>query len=233
MAGLPARAAYKTNWRGEKTDFDNSLRDMIFNVVPMPLQGLTPKLRELLPKSAQDMVFGPRRAQPLNWKEMLFKSTGVQIHRVSPLNDAFKMAEDWTKVNDPEEYARKQASAFPESKYRTLRYALEDSDWEAARTEAKRLREGGATEETFQQSILRPFTGSFANDQKLYQSLDKYDKAIFDAALQRRSDVLTRYRQHVNSSSSTKPVTVQTLHKKMRDAEIAEAKKKRKKSQAR
>ena len=109
-----------------------------------------------------------------------------------------------------------------------MRYAL-DSDWEAARTEAKRLREGGATVETFQQSILRPFTGSFANDQKLYESLDKYDKAIFDAALRRRTEVLARYRQHVNSRANIKPVSLTTLQQKMKKAKAEELKNARQK----
>ena len=188
---------------------------MLSNIVPMPAQGIVAKLTR------------PNEAQSISPFETFLKSTGIQIHRVSPLIDAHELASKWLKVNDRAEYDRREASSFPQSKYIGLRYALEDSDWDAARTEAKKLREGGATAETFQQSLMKPFTKSLADDQRLYKSLDKHDKAIFDAALKRRAEVLDRYRKHVNSRAQVKHVTVQTLHKKMRDAEIAEAKKKR------
>ena len=161
--------------------------------------------------------------------ETLLKATGVQIHRVSPLSDTHEIAEKWLKVNDPEEYARREASTFPQSKYIGLRYALEDGDWEAARKWAKKLREGGATPETFQQSLMKPFTKSLADDQRLYKTLDKHDKAIFDAALERRSEILKRYRRHVNPRAEGEIVTKATLHRKMREAEIRDAKEKRKK----
>ena len=204
------------NWKGEKTDFGKSIGDMLGNVVPMPGQGYIEKL------------FRPSQAQSISPFETFLKSTGIQIHRVSPLSDTHELASEWLKVNDREEFDRREASSFPQSKYIKLRYALEDGDWEAARTEAKTLREGGATVETFQQSLMKPFTKSLADDQRFYKSLDKHDKAVFDAALKRRAEVLDRYRKHVNSMGQVKPVTVQTLHKKMLDAEIAEAKKKRK-----
>ena len=209
------------NWKGEKTDFGKSVGDMLSNIVPMPAQGIVAKLTR------------PKEAQSISPFETFLKSTGIQIHRVSPLSDTHELASEWLKVNDREEFDRREASSFPQSKYIKLRYALEDGDWEAARAAAKTLREGGATVETFQQSLLKPFTKSLADDQRFYNSLDKHDKAIFDAALKRRAEVLDRYRQHVDSGIRSKPVTVDTLHKKMRDAEIAEVKKKRKKSQSR
>ena len=205
------------NWKGEKTDFGKSLGDFLSNVVPMPAQGLVNNLTR------------PDEAQSVSPFETMLKATGVQIHRVSPLSDTHEIAEKWLKVNDREEYDRRQASTFPKSKYIGLRYALEDGDWEAARKWAKKLREGGATPETFQQSLMKPFTKSLADDQRLYKSLDKHDQKIFDAALERRSEILKRYRKHVNPRAEVERVTKETLHRKMREAEIEDAKKKRKK----
>ena len=183
FARLGAENLFKTDWKGNRTDFEKSIRDMISNVVPLPAQGVTgPLLR-------------PDQAKSISWWETLLKSTGVQIHRVSPINDAFQMAEDWNEKNDPETYARNQASRYPESKYRKLRYALEDSDWEGAKAEAEKLGEGGKVGENFQQSTLRPFTGSMAHDALMYEELSEHDKKIFDAAVERRLMILDRYRE--------------------------------------
>ena len=218
------------NWRGEKTDFAKSLRDMVGNVVPMPMQGWADQFARVAPVPAwAEKWVRPDTPASVSAGESLLKSMGVQIHRVSPINDVFEMKDEWLKVNDPEEYDRQQSSTFPASKYRGLRYALEDSDWEAARKEAKKLREGGATTETFHQSLMRPFTGSFSKDQRFYQSLDKEGKALYDAALRRRIQVLERYKKHVNPRSEMKRVTVETLHKRMREAEREEKEKARKK----
>jgi hypothetical protein len=125
----------------------------------------------------------------------MITSAGVQIHRISPLGEAYKLANDWLKVNDREEWERRQNSSHPQSQYAGLRYALEDGDKDLAKAEAAKL--GSKAGDGFKRSVTHPFTSSLAQDQKFYDSLDEHDKKIYDAALKRRALLLERYRMWV------------------------------------
>ena len=73
LASLMAATIFKTDWKGEKTDFGGALTDMLAGIVPLPLQGYT------------NALLKPDRAQGVTPMEQILKSTGIQISRVSPL----------------------------------------------------------------------------------------------------------------------------------------------------
>ena len=64
--------------------------------------------------------------------------------------------------------------------------------------------------------MTKPFTGSLANDKKLYQSLDASGKEKFDAAMERRVVILHRFDKWL--PAGTKPVTRATLIKRIMTA---------------
>jgi hypothetical protein len=133
-------------------------------------------------------------ANPISPLEQILSSAGVQVHRYSPITKVYPLAHDWVKKNYPEDVQR---GSYPVSKYQQLRYALEDNDIEAAKKEVDRLVAGGMNRadlgKAFKLSVNHPFTGSKEHDKEFYKSLDEDDKQRYDAAIERRKEILRRF----------------------------------------
>ena len=199
---------FKQNWRGETVDAWEATKDMVFGTLPLPVQA-HPAIRELSSTG---------KGNPISPLEQVWAATGLRIHRYSPIGETYKKAKEWQETNDPDSLMK---TVHPISKYAQLRYALEDSDKGKANTEVLKLRATGMSpleiDRGFKQSMKSPFTGKLSNDQKFYDSLDKRDKAIFNAALERRALMMERYDTWI--SESDKPsLTAEDLQMRMFDA---------------
>jgi hypothetical protein len=151
-------------------------------IVPLPMQTLT-----------RQWTTGGK-VNPISPLEQILSATGIQVHRYSPITKVYPLAHDWVKKNYPED---EQKGTYPVSKYQQLRYALEDNDTEAAKKEIDRLVEGGMKKadigKGFKSSVNHPFTGSKDHDHEFYKSLGEDDKQRFDAAVERRKEILRRF----------------------------------------
>ena len=173
---------FGVNYRGERTSFGNAIADILAGIVPMPMQSLT-----------RQWTTGGK-SNPISPLEQILSSAGIQIHRYSPITKVYPLAHDWVKKNYPEDV---QKGTYPVSKYQQLRYALEDNNTEAANREIDRLVDGGMKRgdigKGFKDSVNHPFTGSKTHDQEFYKSLDEDDKKRYDAAVERRKEILRRF----------------------------------------
>jgi hypothetical protein len=173
---------FGVNYRGERTSVGDAIADIMAGIVPMPMQSLT-----------RQWTTGGK-ANPISPLEQILSSAGVQVHRYSPITKVYPLAHDWVKKNYPEDVQR---GSYPVSKYQQLRYALEDNNTEAANREIDRLVDGGMKRgdigKGFKESVNHPFTGSKTHDQEFYKSLDEDDKKRYDAAVERRKEILRRF----------------------------------------
>lgn len=179
---LLQEGVFGVNYRGERTSFGDAIADILAGVVPLPMQTLT-----------RQWTTGGK-SNPISPLEQILSSAGIQVHRYSPITKVYPLAHDWVKKNYPEDVQR---GTYPVSKYQQLRYALEDNDAEKAHKEIERLVEGGMKRadigKAFKLSVNHPFTGSKAHDKEFYNSLDEDDKQRFDAAVERRKEILRRF----------------------------------------
>lgn len=173
---------FGVNYRGERTSAGDAITDIMAGIVPLPMQTLT-----------RQWTTGGK-VNPISPLEQILSATGIQVHRYSPITKVYPLAHDWVKKNYPED---EQKGTYPVSKYQQLRYALEDNDTEAAKKEIDRLVEGGMKKadigKGFKSSVNHPFTGSKDHDHEFYKSLDEDDKQRFDAAVERRKEILRRF----------------------------------------
>jgi len=173
---------FGVNYRGERTSAGDAIADIMAGIVPLPMQTLT-----------RQWTTGGK-VNPISPLEQILSATGIQVHRYSPITKVYPLAHDWVKKNHPED---EQKGTYPVSKYQQLRYALEDNDTEAAKKEIDRLVEGGMKKadigKGFKSSVNHPFTGSKDHDHEFYKSLDEDDKQRFDAAVERRKEILRRF----------------------------------------
>jgi hypothetical protein len=172
-----------TNYRGEKIGHLESLYEYLSNYVPIAGKNL-PGVSEL---------FETSRNNPVTPWESFLGAIGVQVSRYSPITKVYKLADQWkTDAGMP-----KDKGVYPVSKYTQLRYALEDGDFDRARTEYGKLIEAGEKKAKigpgFKESVMHSFTGSQANDAKFRKSLSPEDRVLFDMAVKRRHEILKRF----------------------------------------
>ncbi len=172
-----------TNYRGEKISHGETLLEYISNYVPISLKH-APGLRDL---------FETTKNNPITPFESFLGAMGVHVSRYSPITKVYQLADSWKTA----EGIDKDTGVHPVSKYQRLRYALEDGDFDRARDEFQKLIEAGEKRDKissgFRQSILHPFTGSQASDTKFKKSLSEKERALYDAAVKRRHEILKRY----------------------------------------
>lgn len=170
------------NYRGEKVGAIDTMEELLANYIPITARSI-PGIRQLTETSRQN---------PVSPIEQLAGSLGLKISRYSPVSETHKLASQWME----KQKVPKDTGSYPVSKYQQLRYALEDGDMERAGAEYKKLLAGAPAYKLasgFRESMRQPFTKSAAMDAEFKKSLKPADVAIYDLAVQKRTDVLNRF----------------------------------------
>lgn len=174
------------NARGEKIDFKDSVKDMMTRGIPNSVQWI-PGLRDLSEYGAHNTI---------NAWEQFAGIFGVQIQRASAQAEAYKLANDFRDKHGD----KTDTGVYPVSKYQSMRYELEDSTIDRAKTSAEKLIKDkmaeshlGRTEATnkvavgFREALSHTWTQDHKMDESFLKSLDAKGKtAIAKAELQRR-----------------------------------------------
>ncbi len=133
--------------------------------------------------------------QDLRLWEHLLSSLGLPISRYSPEYQV----RDWAAKWNEEQGTLKPRVAYPESKYKRLRNALDDENLETAKSEFKKLvaDTGGSRRDIvagFRQSINHTYTGgSFIDDTKFRDSLTPEQRKMYDLAEHRKEIISRRF----------------------------------------
>jgi hypothetical protein len=171
------------NYRGEKVGGMEVLKDVLSGSIPLTLQPFTRGLSDTT------------KNNPVSIWEQLAGAIGVHVNRISPINEAYKLGQDWKEAQG----IPKDKGTYPVSKYQQLRYALEDNDTERAKAEVAKLKadvkDKSKVVSGFKESLHHPFTDNEANDQKMRKSLSPEDRAKFDAAVKRRQEIWSRFQR--------------------------------------
>lgn len=170
------------NYRGEKVGALDTMEELLANYIPITARSL-PGIRQLTETS---------RKSPISPLEQLAGSLGLKISRHSPVSKTYQAASEWMEKQG----IPKDKGSYPVSKYQQLRYALEDGDLEKAGDELKKLKAGTTPDRLaagFRQSVTHPFTQSTAMDAKFRDSLSKSDRLVYDLALRKREQILSRF----------------------------------------
>lgn len=148
---------------------------------------------------------GPRRRTDINaWENMLASMT-LSVSRYSPVTTAYKLADKYRE----EKGLPKDTGLYPLSKYRDLRYAIEDQD-EKKFVEAytKLVKQEGdflaaegknragaeyAMAKGLRESLTRPFTGSAIGDAKWMRSLKEDERKVVQLAKERRMEIMRNF----------------------------------------
>jgi hypothetical protein len=168
------------NYRGEKTSSIEAMREFVGTYVPIWAKAI-PGLRNITETAKNNPV------SPL---EQVLGAWGFHQRRYSPISKTYSLANDYkTAAGIP-----KDTGTYPVSKYQQLRYALEDGDMEKAKSEYQKLRDSGMKgpkiRSGFRESLFHPFTGSKKSDHDFKKSLSPEDLATFEAAQQKRHEVM-------------------------------------------
>lgn len=181
------------NYRGEKISFTQEMRDIATRWIPISFQN----------SPLSKTISGTASANPISVWEQLLSTSGLQVKRASDINDAYALARDWKKkAGKPED-----TGTYPVSKYQALRYALEDRNLAAARTEYEKLTKEEPSVKVingFRSSLTKAYAGSRADDKAFIASLSGKDKETVNRAnVQRRemwNDFLKVIRPYVQPS---------------------------------
>ena len=186
------------NYRHEKTSIADAISDIFSGMVPGPFMAFARYLTEQAPAPVQKAIKdlpGTARNNSISPLEQILSSTGLQVHRFSPINSVYPLVDKWIKSNYPE--LRDGKSTFPVSKFQQLRYALEDNDTQKAQREVENLKAAGFSDEKinkgFKLSMTHPWTGSKELDQEFYKAQDDDTKRVIDAGNDRRKIILDRF----------------------------------------
>ncbi len=191
-ANMLQEALFQRNFRGEKVDYKDELKDMVSMFIPITLRA-NPIYRQYLETGGKSTVSV--------WQQMV-GAAGIHISRNSPIAETYKLAADFKK-NLSEEDKKKfgvvdDKGVYPTSKYQQLRYALEDGDLAKAMKEWEKLKEAGAgaqkLDEGFHESLFHPFTGSKHLDAAFAKSLPEEKKAMLELARHSREQIWTTFK---------------------------------------
>jgi hypothetical protein len=182
------------NYRREPTTAGQTLSDILTGMIPITLQPATRGLSE----TGKD--------NPVSPFEQFLGSMGLHVSRFSPLSKAYFLAHDWVDKHGSDYGINKTNAIFPISKYQQFRYALEDGNIDAARTEYDKLIKaakigGSEFSKRFRMSLYHPFTGSEKTDDIFKQSLKEGDRKLVDDATKRRDIIWSRYESIAGMSS--------------------------------
>jgi hypothetical protein len=180
------------NWRGEKVTTTDTLKEFLAKGVPISGKAL-PGARQFVEWSATG------KARTVSPFEEFLSSQGVQVSRVSALNDAYKLARDYRKSHGDKE----DTGTYPVSRYQQTRYALEDKDPDRAKEESDKLiaeerqQQPKLTGEQakakiaagFKASLNRPWTKTKEQDREFLHTLTREQKLIIMAANKHRDQI--------------------------------------------
>lgn len=192
MFGSMIDATKGTNWRGEKETASDAAKDFLVKAVPMSFRWV-PGVHDMLEK-----VSPSQRARNITlWQEFL-NSQGVQVSRMSPVSEAYKLAADWRKAQGDKE----DTGVYPVSGYQQLRYALEDGDEEKAGKELAKLATDKDTSKVargFRSSLFHPYAGSKEKDVEFRASLKESDRHLVESADAVRDNIWRRFTELLQS----------------------------------
>lgn len=159
------------------------------------------------------------------WQNMM-TSMGFQFSRYSPSTTVYDWAEKWRSSHG----LGQETGDFAPSKYRDLRNALEDEDYDLARKRFDALvADANGNRQRIvkglQISLHKPFTGSAREDQKMKAALDPIDRMVYERAEQGRRETWRRFNQMLGTTSPTGPGPVEQIMQSIKDyqepAEVA------------
>jgi hypothetical protein len=168
-------AATGRDWRGQQRSGAQQVKDLA--MVPLPLA-----LRGVIDPEAPD----------ISMKESLISSSGLRTIRHSEITKARKLGREWQKANGSEHVDE----VHPPSKYVGIKNALEDGDNARAMKEYGKLLATMPKEKAdtgFRSSLMKPFSGSLANEKAFVASLDADDRATYQAAMTKRGRMLAAF----------------------------------------
>lgn len=175
-----------TDYRGQKISPGETTKELIQQPLPISIRGF----------------LGLGRQSLSGW-EQLASAVGLRISRYSPSSDVFDMARNWMKNNpDPKVQKRleiQQHSVFPESEYKPLRNALNDNNFNAAKTAYSELLKTKTPQQVYKAlSHPHPFTGKMSDELKFEKSLTPEQRIIYNQAIRERQEVLKKFQQMRN-----------------------------------
>jgi hypothetical protein len=172
------------NYRGEPTDAGETIKELAAGTVPLTVQPATRGLTETT------------RDNPVSPWEQLMGALGLQITRYSPEVKLYQEMDRWVKNHGSKYGLDSHRAVYPTSKYRMLRYALDDNDIGRAESIYKSLAAAGGdkTAKNFRNSLNHPFTGSRASDEAFQQYLESRGKSqVWEKAVNHREELLARF----------------------------------------
>jgi hypothetical protein len=168
-------AATGRDWRGQQRSGAQQVKDLAMTPLPLALRG----------------VIDPE-APDISAAESLISSSGLRTIRHSEITKARKLGREWQKANGSEHVDE----VHPPSKYVGVKNALEDGDNARAMKEYGKLLATMPKDKAdtgFRSSLMKPFSGSLANEKAFAASLDADDRATYQAAMTKRGRMLAAF----------------------------------------
>jgi hypothetical protein len=168
-------AATGRDWRGQQRSGAQQVKDLAMAPLPLALRG----------------VIDPE-APDISMKESLISSSGLRTIRHSEITKVRKLGREWQKANGSEHVDE----VHPPSKYVGIKNALEDGDNARAMKEYGKLLATMPKDKAdtgFRSSLMKPFSGSLANEKAFVASLDADDRATYQAAMTKRGRMLAAF----------------------------------------
>lgn len=157
------------DYRGRKRTMGEELMDLLKTPLPISARG-----------------FVDKDAPELSPLEQLGSATGFRARRHSEITDARIMGHEWQKAN----HLENADEVYPQSKYLSLRNALEDGNLPKAKAAYEALKNTmpkDKVDKGFMQSLMKPFAGSAAHEPKFVASLDADQRKVYQAAVRERA----------------------------------------------
>lgn len=168
-------AATGRDWRGVQRSAGQQVKDLAMVPLPLALRG----------------VIDPE-APNISTAESLISSSGLRTIRHSEITKARMLGREWQKANGSDHVDE----VHPPSKYVGMKNALEDGDDARAMKEYGKLLATMPKEKAdtgFRSSLMKPFSGSLANEKAFAASLSGDDRATYQAAMTKRGRMLAAF----------------------------------------
>lgn len=182
------------DWRGRKRTFNEQLMDAIKTPIPISIRGM-------IDKDAPELSAG----------EQVGNATGLRARRHSEITKARVLGHEWQKKMGLEN----ADEVYPQSKYLTLRNALEDGNDKRAREAYAELLKAGDKQSVgkgFMASLMKPFSGSEKNEAKFVATLKGDDLHAYRAGMVSRDGVRRSFMRisgyHPKSGAATQSLLV-------------------------
>ncbi len=175
------------NYRGERTDAVDTLREAAASAVPISVRDLP----------GFNSLSTTQKNSTSTALETMLGACGFHVARVSPENDVYALADKFKRGQGIQE----DTGSHPVSKFQPLKYALEDQNMDRAKSEWEKLagKDGDPQKVQklavgFRSSIQHPFTKTAAMDQEFAATLKGDDLKKYNDATAQRQETLQRFR---------------------------------------